>query len=96
DGKVAEMEYDAHACATMTQQYEAIPSILLDTLDAKDKMERGMALHGPENQVIWYKLSIGAGELLSLCYECMRVCPITQTAPGANSLKRSQALRRGK
>jgi hypothetical protein len=80
----------------MTQQYEAIPSILLDTLDAKDKMERGMALHGPENQVIWYKLSIGAGELLSLCYECMRVCPITQTAPGANSLKRSQALRRGK
>ena len=94
DGLVETMEYDAHACATMTQQYEAIPSILLDTLDADDPIERGMALHGPENQVIWYKLSIGAGELLSLCYECMRVCPITQTAPGANPLKRGQAARR--
>jgi epoxyqueuosine reductase QueG len=93
DDQVEEMHYDAHACAEMSQQYEAIPSILLDTLDAKDPIERGMALHGPENQVIWYKLSIGAGELLSLCYECMRVCPITQTAPMANPVARGAGMR---
>jgi epoxyqueuosine reductase QueG len=93
DGQVEEMHYDAHACAEMSQQYEAIPSVLLDTLDAKDPIERGMALHGPENQVIWYKLSIGAGELLSLCYECMRVCPITQTAPMANPVARGAGMR---
>ena len=92
-GQVSEMRYDAHACAEMSQQYEAIPSVLLDTLDAKDPIERGMALHGPENQVIWYKLSIGAGELLSLCYECMRVCPITQTAPLANPVARGSGMR---
>jgi hypothetical protein len=93
DDKVEEMNYDSHACAEMSQQYEAIPSVLLDTLDAKDPIERGMALHGPENQVIWYKLSIGAGELLSLCYECMRVCPITQTAPMANPVARGAGMR---
>ena len=93
DNQVEEMHYDAHACAEMSQQYEAIPSVLLDTLDAKDPIERGMALHGPENQVIWYKLSIGAGELLSLCYECMRVCPITQTAPMANPVARGAGMR---
>lgn len=80
DGKLEEMNYDAHACAAMSQQYEAIPNILLDMMDAKNPIERGMAVHSPENQLIWYKLSIGAGELLSLCYECMRVCPITQTS----------------
>ncbi len=93
DGEVKEMHYDAHACAEMSQQYEAIPSVLLDTLDAKDPIERGMALHGPENQAIWYKLSIGAGELLALCYECMRVCPITQTAPMANPVARGAGMR---
>ena len=93
DDKVEEMYYDAHACAEMSQQYEAIPSVLLDTLDAENPIDRGMALHGPENQVIWYKLSIGAGELLSLCYECMRVCPITQTAPMANPVARGAGMR---
>ena len=93
DDKVAEMNYNAHACAEMSQQYEAIPGVLLDTLDAKDPIERGMALHGPENQVIWYKLAIGAGELLALCYECMRVCPITQTAPLGNPIARGAGMR---
>ena len=93
DGEVTEMHYDAHACAEMSQQYEAIPSVLLDTLNAKDPIERGMALHGPENQAIWYKLSIGAGELLALCFECMRVCPITQTAPMANPVARGAGMR---
>ena len=78
NGKLEEMNYDAHACAAMSQQYEAIPNVLLDMMDAKDPIERGMAVHSPENQLIWYKLSIGAGELLSLCYECMRVCPIAK------------------
>ena len=93
DNQVEEMRYDAHACAEMSQQYEAIPSVLMDTLNAKDPIEQGMALYGPENQVIWYKLSIGAGELLSLCYECMRVCPITQTAPMANPVARGAGMR---
>ena len=91
--QIEEMRYDSHACAEMSQQYEAIPSVLLDTLDAKNPIERGMALHGPENQVLWYKLSIGAGELLSLCYECMRVCPITQTALMANPVARGAGMR---
>ena len=52
-----------------------------------------LALYGPENQSIWYKLSIGAGELLSLCYECMRVCPITQTAISANPVARGKGMR---
>jgi len=93
DGKVAEMHYDAHACATMSQQYEAIPNMLLDMVDAKDPIERGMAVHSPENQLIWYKLSIGSGELLSLCYECMRVCPITQTALMADPVARGRGMR---
>lgn len=93
DGKQEEMIYDTHACATMCQQYEAIPSVLLDTLDAKDPIERGMALHGPESQVLWYKLAIGAGELLALCAECMRVCPITQKAPQANVIARTAGMR---
>ena len=93
DGKLEEMHYDAHACAAMSQQYEAIPNILLDMMDAKDPIERGMAVHSPENQMIWYKLSIGAGELLSLCYECMRVCPITQTSLLAKSTARDGGLR---
>ncbi len=95
DDKVEEMRFDAHACATMSQQYEAIPSIIEDTLNAEDPIERGMALYGPENQSIWYKLSIGAGELLSLCFECMRVCPITQTAISANPVARGKVLRGG-
>jgi epoxyqueuosine reductase QueG len=93
DGKVAEMRYDAHACAEMSQQYEAIPSVLLDMMDAKDPIERGMAVHSPENQLIWYKLSVGAGELLALCYECMRVCPITQTSAMANPVARGAGMR---
>ena len=93
NGKLKEMHYDAHACAAMSQQYEAIPNVLLDMMDAKDPIERGMAVHSPENQLIWYKLSIGAGELLSLCYECMRVCPITQSSMMAKPVAREGGLR---
>lgn len=93
NGKLEEMNYDAHACAAMSQQYEAIPNILLDMMDAKDPIERGMAVHSPENQLIWYKLSIGAGELLSLCYECMRVCPITQSSMMVKPIAKEGGLR---
>ena len=93
EGKLKEMHYDAHACAAMSQQYEAIPNILLDMMDAKDPIERGMAVHSPENQMIWYKLSIGAGELLSLCYECMRVCPITQSSLPVKTESRKGGMR---
>ena len=93
NGKLEEMNYDAHACAAMSQQYEAIPNVLMDMMDAKDPIERGLAVHSPENQMIWYKLSIGAGELLSLCYECMRVCPITQSSVMANAVARKGGMR---
>ena len=78
----------------MSQQYEAIPNVLLTAMDAKDPIERGMAVHSPENQMIWYKLSIGAGELLSLCYECMRVCPITQSSVMATAVARKGGMRK--
>ena len=93
NGKLAEMHYDSQACAAMSQQYEAIPNVLLDMMDAKDPIERGMAVHSPENQMIWYKLSIGAVELLSLCYECMRVCPITQSSVMATAVARKGGMR---
>tara|TARA_B100001964_G_C13769361_1_gene395325 strand:- start:200 stop:469 length:270 start_codon:yes stop_codon:yes gene_type:complete len=78
----------------MSQQYEAIPGVLMETLKAKDPLDQAMALYGPESQAIWYKLSIGAGELLALCFECMRVCPIAQQAPLSNPLKRGLARRK--
>ena len=93
DGNTAESCFEADKCAEMSQQYEAIPGILLETLKANDPLDQAMALYGPESQAIWYKLSIGAGELLALCFECMRVCPVAQQAPLSNPLKRGIARR---
>ena len=94
NGRTEESCFEADKCAEMSQQYEAIPGVLMETLKAKDPLDQAMALYGPESQAIWYKLSIGAGELLALCFECMRVCPIAQQAPLSNPLKRGLARRK--
>ena len=88
-GNIAEMNFEMHKCAEMSQQYEVVPNILAEAIEADDPATRDEILFGAENQVIWYKMAIGEGELLSQCYECMRVCPIAITAPDADPIRRS-------
>ncbi len=93
DGKQQDMRFDMHKCAEMSQQYEAVPNIIADALAAENPADRDEVLFGAENQVIWYKMAIGEGELLAQCYECMRVCPIATQAPLADPIRRGAAAR---
>ncbi len=93
DGNIAEMNYEMHKCAEMSQQYETVPNIIADAVAAENPIDRDEVLFGAENQVIWYKMAIGEGELLSQCFECMRVCPIATDAPLADPIRRGAALR---
>ncbi len=93
-GRIAEMRYDMHLCAEMSQQYESVPNIIADAIAAEDPIDRDETLFGAENQVIWYKMAIGEGELLAQCYECMRVCPIATQAPLADPIRRAEAGRK--
>ncbi len=93
DGRIQEMHFDMHKCAEMSQQYEAVPNILAEAIMAEDPLERDEILFGAENQVIWYKMAIGEGELLAQCFECMRVCPIATQAPLADPIRRGEAAR---
>ncbi len=95
DGKQQEMRYDMHRCAEMSQQYESVPNIIAEAIAADDPMVRDEVLFGAENQVIWYKMAIGEGELLSQCFECMRVCPVATRAPLCDPLRRAAAARAG-
>lgn len=90
DDKIEEMNFDMYRCAEMTQQYETVPNILAAAIKADDPAERDEILFGAENQVVWYKMAIGEGELLSQCFECMRVCPIAIQAPLADPIRRGQ------
>ncbi len=94
DGRIEEMHYDMYRCAELSQQYESVPNIIADAVAAEDPVERDEILFGAENQVIWYKMAIGEGELLAQCYECMRVCPIATQAPLADPIRRAEAQRR--
>ncbi len=94
DDRIATMNYDMHLCAEMSQQYETVPNIIAEALAAESPDDRDAVLFGAENQVIWYKMAIGEGELLAQCYECMRVCPIATKAPLADPIKRAEATRR--
>lgn len=87
-GNIEEMNFDMHLCAEMSQQYEVVPNILAEAITADQPATRDEILFGAENQVIWYKMAIGEGELLSQCYECMRVCPIATKAPLADPIRR--------
>ncbi len=92
-GKIAEMRYEAHACAEMSQQYEAVPNVIADAVMADNPLDRDAALFGAENQVLWYKMAIGEGELLAQCYECMRACPVATQAPLSDPIRRGRAFR---
>ncbi len=93
DGNIAEMRFEMHKCAEMSQQYETVPNIIADAVAAETPADRDEVLFGAENQVIWYKMAIGEGELLSQCFECMRVCPIATGAPLADPIRRGEAAR---
>ncbi len=86
--EIGEMNFDMHLCAEMSQQYEVVPNILAEAIEADSPASRDDILYGAENQVIWYKMAIGEGELLSQCYECMRVCPVATKAPQADPIRR--------
>ena len=88
DGNQAAMRYDMAACAEMTQQFEAVPSMIADAVEARDETEREDALFDADNKILWYKMSVGSGGLLAQCFECMRVCPIATQAPQADPVRR--------
>jgi epoxyqueuosine reductase QueG len=97
DGEVAEdgtqkiMRYDMAACAEMTQQVDSVPSAIMEAIKATDEPSREDALFDPDNKMLWYKMSVGSGGLLSQCFECMRVCPIATKAPLAGPILRAEA-----
>ena len=64
DGNQALMRYDMAACAEMTQQFEAVPSMIADAVQARDSVEREDALFDADNKILWYKMSVGSGGLL--------------------------------
>ena len=87
-GKQKEMRYDMAACAEMTQQYETVPSAIMNAINADTEADREDALFDPDNKMLWYKMSVGSGGLLAQCFECMRVCPIATQAPEADPIRR--------
>jgi len=93
DGKQAEMNYDMHACAELSQQYEAVPKMLADAIREDSPEEQAKALLDPGNKMLWYKMSVGTGGLLAQCFECMRVCPIATQAPLADPIRRAKAAK---
>ena len=88
NGDQATMRYDMAACAEMTQQFEAVPSMIADAVTAEDAQAREDALFDADNKILWYKMSVGSGGLLGQCFECMRVCPIANQAPMADPIRR--------
>ena len=91
EGRQREMRYDMAACADMTQQYEAVPDVFSEMFRADDEAEREDLMYGPDNKILWYKMSVGSGGLLAQCFECMRVCPIATRAPLADPIRRREA-----
>lgn len=91
DGKQAEMRYDMAACAQMTQQYESVPEVIADAIEARSRDDLEDALFDSDNKMLWYKMSVGSGGLLAQCFECMRVCPIATQAPLSDPIRRRAA-----
>ena len=90
-GEQKVMRYDMAACAEMTQQYETVPSAIMNAINASEPQDREDALFDPDNKMLWYKMSVGSGGLLAQCFECMRVCPIATKAPLADPILRHDA-----
>lgn len=93
DGQQREMNYEMHACAELSQQYEAVPKMLADAIAAEGPDRQAERLLDPDNKMLWYKMSVGSGGLLAQCFECMRVCPIATQAPLADPIRRARASR---
>jgi len=93
DGKQKVMRYDMAACSEMSQQYETVPTRIIDAIRAESEAEREDALFDPDNKMLWYKVSAGSGGWFAQCFECMRACPIATKAPLADPLLRGEALR---
>jgi len=87
-GKQQEMRYDMHLCAEMSQQYETVPSTIINAIEAGTDQDRDDALFDPDAKILWYKMAVGAGQLFAQCFECMRVCPIATKAPMADPIRR--------
>lgn len=96
DGRQREMRYDMAACAEMTQQYETLPDLFDAAVAGRDREEREDLLFGPDNKMLWYKMSVGSGGLLAQCFECMRVCPVATQAPLADPIRRRGARGSGR
>ncbi len=95
DGNQTEMNYDMHACAELSQQYEAVPKLLAEAMGKETPEEQSRTLLDPGNKMLWYKMSVGSGGLLAQCFECMRVCPIATKAPMADPIRRRAAAQAG-
>ncbi|NKC14516.1 MAG: hypothetical protein GKR94_20740 [Gammaproteobacteria bacterium] len=95
DGQQAQMHYDMAKCAEMSQQYEGMPGLIADAINALEPGAQEDALFDPDNKMVWYKMSVGSGGLLAQCFECMRVCPIAINAPLADPIRRAEARERG-
>ena len=88
EGRQAEMKYNMAACADMSEQYEALPSMLVKAARAEVPED---VLLDPDNKMYWYKMSVGSGGLLAQCFECMRVCPIATQALLSDPIRRAEA-----
>ena len=88
EGRQVEMNYDMAACAEMSEQYEAVPSMLLEA--ARSDTPEDVLLR-PDNKMYWYKMSVGSGGLLAQCFECMRACPIATRSPLSDPIRRATA-----
>jgi len=93
DGNQESMRYDMHACAEMSQQYETVPTLISEAIEANDATAREDALFDPDHKMLWYKMSVGSGGLLGQCFECMRAWPIANRAPMADPIRRYETAR---
>lgn len=90
EGRQKLMRYDMAACAELTQEYEAVPKMLAEAVDAQVRSEGAEGLLDPDRKMLWYKVSAGSGAWFAQCFECMRVCPIATRAPQADPILRSR------
>jgi len=94
DGKQVAMDFDMYKCAEMAQQYEILPNVLADAMNADTPEEREAVLCSEVSKMLFYKLSVNSGGLLAQCFECMRVCPIATQGPLTDPILRGAARRK--
>lgn len=92
-GQQTLMRYDMAACAEFTQEYDTVPKILAEAVEAEDRHGGAEQLLDPDRRMLWYKVSAGSGAWFAQCFECMRVCPIATRAPQADPILRTAVSR---